>query len=69
MKNMFSKRLFEMRSENKLSREELATQLNVSTRLVCYWERGERECSFDMLLKIAEILDISTDYLLGKSEY
>lgn len=69
MKNMFDKRLFEIRNENKLSRGELATKLNVSTRLVCYWENGERECSFDMLLKIAEVLDVSTDYLLGKSEY
>ena len=69
MKNLFSKRLAEVRCENKLTRGEFAKKINVSLRLVCYWENGERECSFDMLLKISEVLDVSIDYLLGKTEY
>ena len=69
MKNLFSKRLIEIRNENNISRSVLAQKLNVSPRLICYWENGERECSFDMLLKISEILEVSIDYLLGKSEY
>ena len=69
MKNLFSKRLNGVRNEKNLSRSELATKLNVSPRLICYWENDERECSFDMLLKISEVLDVSIDYLLGKTEY
>lgn len=69
MKNLFCNRLAEVRLENNLSRGELAVKLNVSPRLVCYWENGKRECSFDMLLKISEVLDVSIDYLLGKTEF
>ena len=69
MKNLFSIRVYEIRNECNLSRSKLAIKLNVSPRLICYWENGERECSFDMLLKISEILEVSIDYLLGKSEY
>ncbi len=69
MKNNFSKRLIETRTEKNLSRNELADKLNVTARLICYWENGERECSFDMLIKISEVLDVSIDYLLGKTEY
>ncbi len=69
MKNLFSKRLYEVRNEKNLSRNQLASKLSVTPRLVCYWENGERECSFDMLLNISEILDVSIDYLLGKTEY
>jgi len=69
MKNMFYKRLSTLRIEYNLTRKQLAEKLNVSVRLISYWENGERECSFDMLLSIADIFDVSTDYLLGKTEY
>ena len=46
----------------------LAKLLVVSERTINYWERGERECSFEMLLKLSEILDVSTDYLLGNDK-
>lgn len=69
MKNKFSERLCEVRTEKNLSRGELALKLNITSRLVGYWENGERECSFDMLLKIAELMEVSVDYLLGKTDY
>ncbi|MBQ0017333.1 MAG: helix-turn-helix transcriptional regulator [Clostridiales bacterium] len=59
----------ELRKDKNWSRNELASRLNVSTRLICYWENGERECSFDMLIKLAELFEVSTDYLLGLTEY
>lgn len=52
-----------------MSRSELAARLGVSARLVAYWESGQRECSFDALLRIAEVLEVSTDCLLGRTEY
>ncbi|MBQ3046768.1 MAG: helix-turn-helix transcriptional regulator [Clostridia bacterium] len=69
MKNKFYVKLNELRKENNISRNELAKALNVSVRLISYWENGERECDFDMLLKIADYFSVSTDYLLGKSDY
>ena len=63
--NMFKERLRELRIEKNLSRKQLALDLFVSERLISYWENGERECSFDMLVKIANYFGVSTDYLLG----
>ena len=69
MKNKFAERIYELRQENTLSRAELALKLNVSVRLISYWENGQRECDFDMLIKISDLFLISIDYLLGKKDY
>ena len=69
MKNEFSKQLKELRLYAKLSRVQLAEKLNVSVRLVSYWENGERECDFNMLIKIADLFSVSIDFLLGRSEF
>lgn len=67
--NKFSERLKDLRAENGLTRAQLAEKLNVSPRLVAYWENGKRECSFDMLIAIADLFASSADYLLGRTEF
>ena len=67
--NKFAERLKDLRIENGFSRLQFAEQLKVSERLVGYWENGQRECDFDTLIAIANILSTSVDYLLGKTDY
>lgn len=67
--NVFSERLKELRTDNGLSRSELAEKLGVSVRLIGYWENGERECDFKTLIKLADVFSTSIDYLLGRTEY
>ncbi len=67
--NKFNERLKDLRIESAMSRAELAEKLNVSIRLIAYWEGGQRECDFDTLLKIADTFSVSVDYLLGKTDY
>lgn len=67
--NKFAERLYELRTEKTMSRQELADKLHISVRLVGYWEKGQRECSLDMLIKIATIFNTSTDFLIGKTEF
>ena len=69
MKHKFGEQLNGLRIENNFTRAELAEKLNVSVRLISYWENGQRECDFDMLIKIAELFSVSVDYLLGRKEY
>ena len=69
MKNIFFERLSTLRTEFNLTRTQLAEKLNVSVRLISYWENGKRECDFDMLIKIADLFSVSIDYLLGKTDY
>ena len=68
MKNKFSEQLNGLRIESNLSRVQLAEKLNVSVRLISYWENGQRECDFDMLIKIAEFFECSLDYLFGLTD-
>lgn len=67
--NKFAERLNYLREQNGISRRQLAERLNVSVRLISYWENGKRECDFDTLLRLSDIFDASVDYLLGKTEY
>jgi transcriptional regulator with XRE-family HTH domain len=67
--NQFSERLKELRLEMNLTRQDLADKLNVSVRLISYWENGQRECNFDTLIALSDILHCSIDYLLGKSDF
>jgi len=63
---MFSIRLKELRDKNNLSQKEFAKILNVSTGTVGNWEVGLREPDFKMLIKIADIFNVSCDYMLGR---
>lgn len=47
---------------------EFAKIFDVAQTTVSKWENKEREVSFDMLIKIADFFQVSTDYLLGKSD-
>ncbi len=67
--NKFNERVKDLRTENGISRAELAEKLNVSVRLIAYWEGGQRECDFDTLLKIADTFSVSVDYILGRTDY
>ncbi len=67
--NKFKDRFRELRIEKGATRQQVADDLFVSVRLISYWENGKRECNFDMLIKIAKYFSVSTDYLLGLSDY
>ncbi len=69
MKNKFSEQLRALRIEQNIPRVELAKKLNVSVRLISFWENGQRECSFDTLIEIADFFDVSVDYLLGRKDF
>ena len=69
MKNKFGEQLNGLRTENNVTRAQLAEALNVSVRLISYWEKGQRECSLDVLIELADYFGVSTDYLLGRKEY
>lgn len=61
----FSKRLKELRQKKGLTQQELGTILSVNQRTISYWENSVSEPNYDMLVKIANYFDVSSDYLLG----
>ena len=66
---MFAKRLLELRTEKGLSQATLAKQLQVSYAVVCYWETNRSEPTAPNIVKIADFFGVTTDYLLGRTEY
>lgn len=62
---MFGERLAEARKDCSLRQEDLAARLNVSKYTVSSWEQGKSMPTLDTLVKISELLNASTDYLLG----
>ena len=66
---IFGERLREIRTEKHLKQSDLAEKLNVSGNTVHSWETNKQEPSMETLLKLCEILEVSLDYLFGKSDY
>ena len=65
----FAQRIKELRTEKNMTRKAFAKVMNVSERLVGYWESGQRECDFATLAALAAFFEVSADYLLGITEY
>jgi DNA-binding XRE family transcriptional regulator len=65
---VFHDRLRQVHSKKGITQLELAKQLGVSSQTMSYIMNG-REPNFELLVKIAEYFDCTTDYLLGLSKY
>ena len=64
----FSERLKELRKQAHLTQVELASKLGIVQSSYADWERGKKKPTQDNLVKIAQILNVSVDYLVGNSE-
>lgn len=67
--NTFGERLQTLRTEKNISRLQLSSILSVSVRLISYWENNRRECDFKTLIKLADYFCVTTDFLLGRTDY
>lgn len=61
-----NKILKELRKSKKLTQTELANQLNISQKSYSNWESGKSEPTLDNIVKLAHILNTTTDELLGR---
>ncbi len=61
----FGKTLKELRLNAGLTQQQLATQLGVTKTVVSYYELHTRTPSPEILVKLAAIFHVSSDYLLG----
>ena len=62
----FAKRLREERTKAKLTQQEMADQLNISRGAYAQYENDMTQPSIETLVKIANVLKTSTDYLTGR---
>ena len=61
---MFGKKLRETRMARNLTQQKLADAVGLALRSYQCYEQGVREPSLDMLVKLADVLRVPTDYLL-----
>ncbi|MBR5783382.1 MAG: helix-turn-helix transcriptional regulator [Clostridia bacterium] len=65
---MLEIRLKELRAKNGLSQKALAEMLHVSQQTVGKWETEGATPNPDMLSRIADIFEVTVDYLIGHSD-
>lgn len=61
-------KIINLRESKDWSQAELARRLDVNKSVMNRIESGERKVSSDELKKLSDIFDVSTDYLLGRTE-
>jgi transcriptional regulator with XRE-family HTH domain len=64
----FGKRLLEARKRKGISQEEMAKHLGTKGPAIGRYERDEMKPSIEVAAKMAELLDVSLDYLVGKTD-
>ena len=64
----FAERLKELRKQAHLTQVELAKRLGIGQSSYADWERGKKNPTQENLIRLAQILNVSVDYLVGNSE-
>lgn len=63
---IFTERLKELRLKKGLTQTELGEKVGVKQNTFTNWEKGKREPSFENLIKLADLLEVSLDWLFGR---
>lgn len=66
--NKYGLRLKELREKNGYTQESLANKLNTSRSRIANYEQGKREPDFEMQEAIADLFNVTIDYLFGRNE-
>lgn len=64
----FSERLIKLRKEKRLSQIALAKEIGISSRAYQEYEYEKSEPGMGNLVKIADIFNVSLDYLTGRTD-
>ncbi len=67
--SVMAKRIKELRESKGLSQKDLADKFLVKQSVISKYERGVVNPSYDVLFKLAQVLDTTTDYLLGLTDF
>lgn len=61
----FGNTLKELRQKAGMTQKDLASKVGVTKSVISYYELSERSPSPEMLMKLASVFHVSTDFLLG----
>ncbi len=66
---IFQERLMEQRKLNGFTQREVAEHLGIAQPSYIRYENGSSQPSLENLVKLADLFDVSVDYLLGRTEF
>ena len=64
----YYKRIRELREDHDLTQREIAAELGMPQPQYFRYEQGYRDVPTDILLHLADFYNVSTDYILGRSD-
>lgn len=64
----FPERLLQLKQERKLLQKDIAASIGLSLRGYQYYEKGQKEPTLSVLIRLADFFDVSLDYLVGRSD-
>ena len=64
----FSDRIIQLKNERRLLQKDIASSVGLSLRAYQYYEKGQKEPTLSVLLRLADYFDVSLDYLVGRSD-
>ena len=62
-------RIKDLREENFWTQKYVASKLDIAQRTYSHYENGSRSLPLDILIKLADLYDVSTDYILGRTSF
>lgn len=65
---LYQERLKELRTEKNVSQKDLAKIIGTTNSSICDWERGRTQPKIAEIIKLCEFFQVSTDYLLGRTD-
>lgn len=64
----FTERLESLKAEKHIMQKDISVALGISLRTYQRYEYGEREPSMSTLIALANLFNVSLDYLVGRSD-
>ena len=64
--SIFGDNIKRLRKNKGLTQQEIADLVHVNRVTYTNWEKGKREPSFENLVKLADLFDVSLDCLFGR---
>lgn len=64
---MIYKRIRDLREDRDLTQKQMGELLSCSQRVYSNYERGELDIPTEILIKLADLHKVSTDYILGRT--
>jgi len=61
----FSENIKKLRQQQHMTQKELAERIGISKAMISAYETEMRYPSYDVLIKLATIFNVTTDFLLG----